>query len=192
MSISLNKGGAISLSKEAPTLTTVLAGLGWDPRTTTGAEFDLDASVVVCDASGRCIDDSWLIFYGQLRSPGDAIVHEGDNRTGEGEGDDEAIKVDLPALPPNAEKLVFVVSIHDAEARGQNFGQVQNAFIRMVDAKSDREIVRYDLAEDYSTETAMLFGELVRQGTDWQFKATGQGYAGGLAAVIQSFGLTVA
>lgn len=192
MSISLNKGGAISLSKEAPTLTTVVAGLGWDPRTTTGAEFDLDASVVVCDTSGRCINDSWLIFYGQLCSPGDAIVHEGDNRTGEGEGDDESIKVELGALPPNAEKLVFVVSIHDAEARGQNFGQVQNAFIRMVDAKSDREIVRYDLAEDYSTETAMLFGELTRQGTDWQFKATGQGYAGGLAAVIKSFGLTVA
>ncbi len=192
MSISLNKGGAISLAKEAPTLTSVRAGLGWDPRTTTGAEFDLDASVLVCDSNGRCIDDSWFIFYGQLRAPGDAVVHQGDNRTGEGEGDDEVVDVELPALPANAVRLVFVVSIHEAEQRNQNFGQVQNAFIRMVDAKTDREVVRYDLAEDYSTETAMLFGELVREGDDWQFRATGQGYAGGLAAVIRAFGLTVA
>lgn len=189
MSISLSKGGNISLSKASPGLTRLQAGLGWDARTTTGFDFDLDASVVVCDANGRCINDQWFVFYGQLVSPNNAVVHQGDNLDGSGDGDDEVVKVELTALPPEAQRLVFVVSIHDAEVRGQNFGQVQNSSIRMVDEVTGGELVRYDLTEDYSTETAMIFGELYRHGTEWKFRAIGQGYAGGLASVIKDFGL---
>ena len=189
MSISLSKGGNISLSKESPGLTRLHAGLGWDSRTTTGFDFDLDASVIVCDANGRCINDQWFIFYGQLVSPNNAIVHQGDNIDGSGDDDGEVVEVNLTLLPPEAQRLVFVVSIHDADVRGQNFGQVQNSFIRMVDLTGGREILRYDLAEDYSTETAMIFGELYRHGAEWKFRAIGQGYAGGLASVIKDFGL---
>ncbi|OFE16154.1 chemical-damaging agent resistance protein C [Humibacillus sp. DSM 29435] len=189
MSISLSKGGNISLSKASPGLIRLQVGLGWDARTTTGFDFDLDASVVVCDANGRCINDRWFVFYGQLVSPNNAVVHQGDNLDGSGDGDDEVVKVELTALPPEAQRLVFVVSIHDAEVRGQNFGQVQNSSIRMVDETTGGELVRYDLTEDYSTETAMIFGELYRHGTEWKFRAIGQGYAGGLASVIKDFGL---
>ncbi|REF32059.1 TerD family protein [Calidifontibacter indicus] len=191
MSIALSKGSAISLSKEAPGLRSVSAGLGWDPRATTGYEFDLDASLLGLGTNGRAYSDQWFVFYGNLSSPDGSVQHTGDERSGAAEGDDETINVDLAALPPEIDRLVFVASIHEAQARGQNFGQVQNAYIRMVDNESGRELARYDLTEDYSTETALIFGELARNGSDWQFRATGQGTSGGLAQVITSFGLQV-
>jgi tellurium resistance protein TerD len=189
MAISLSKGGNVSLTKAAPGLRQVQVGLGWDPRTTTGLDFDLDASVIVCDSNGRCLSDQWFVFYGRLVAPSGAVVHHGDNLDGAGDGDDEVIDVILGMLPPEAARLVFVVSIHEADARGQNFGQVQGSFIRMVDANTRVEVARYDLAEDYSTETAMVFGELVRAGTEWQFQAIGVGYSGGLANVLGQFGI---
>lgn len=192
MSISLVKGGTISLTKEAPGLARVQAGLGWDPRTTTGHDFDLDASVIACDANGRCLSEQWFVFYGQLQSPNGAIVHQGDNLTGEGDGDDESILVELSRLPEEAQRMVFAVSIHEADSRGQNFGQVANSYIRMVNAASGAELARFNLGEDYSTETAMVFGELYRMGTEWKFRAVGHGYNGGLAAVIRDFGLNPA
>lgn len=190
MAIALSKGGNVSLTKAAPGLSQVQVGLGWDARTTTGLDFDLDASAIVCDASGRCLSDQWFIFYGQLVAPGGAVVHHGDNLDGTGSGDDEVLDVILGLLPPQAARLVFVVSIHEAEARGQNFGQVQGSFIRMLNATTKVELARYDLTEDYSTETSMIFGELVRTGDEWSFQAIGVGYAGGLAQVIQQFGLS--
>ena len=191
MSISLSKGGNISLTKEAPGLTRVTAGLGWQSRSTAGADFDLDASVIVCDADGRCLTDKWFVFYGNLVSPDKAVQHMGDELTGgDGASDDEEVVVDLSLLPAEAERLVFVVSIYDAHARGQNFGQVQRSYIRMVNAANDTEVLRYDLGEDYSTETAMIFGELYRINGEWKFRAVGQGYQGGLADVIRDFGLS--
>ncbi|MBK6872314.1 MAG: TerD family protein [Kineosporiaceae bacterium] len=188
MSISLTKGGSISLAKEVPGLARVAAGLGWESRSTSTA--DLDASVIVCDANGRCLSEQWFVFYGNLRSPNLAVEHMGDELVGgDGAQDDEEIRVDLGLLPAEAQRLVFVVSIYDADVRRQNFGQVQRAYIRMVDAASNREIFRYDLAEDYSTETSMVFGELYRLNGDWKFRAVGQGYQGGLAAVIKDYGL---
>lgn len=189
MTISLSKGASFSLSKASPGLVQVQVGLGWDPRTTTGLDFDLDASVIACDATGRCLGDAWFVFYGQLVSPSGAIVHHGDNRDGAGTGDDEVIDVLLDLLPPEAVRLVFAVSIHEADARGQNFGQVRESFIRMVDARSGAELVRYDLAEDYSTETAVVFGELVRTSGEWEVKAVGAGFPGGLAALLRQFGI---
>lgn len=189
MSISLSKGGTISLTKEAPGLTRVTAGLGWESRGSAGAA-DLDASVIVCDANGRCLADNWFIFYGHLVSPMQAVQHMGDElEGGDGDDDDEEIRVDLSLLPPEAQRLVFVVSIYEADVRRQNFGQVQKAYIRMVDAATNREVLRYDLAEDYSTETSMVFGELYRLGSEWKFRAIGQGYQGGLADVIRDYGL---
>lgn len=189
MTISLSKGRAISLTKAAPGLSIVQAGLGWDPRGTTGADFDLDASVLVCDANGRALDESWFIFYGQLQSPGGAVVHAGDNLTGEGDGDDEVVTVNLGTLPPQAARVVFGVSIHEADARGQNFGQVQNSYIRLVDTVTNVEIARYDLEDEFATETAVVFGELQRAGNDWNFAAVGHGFQGGLARLIAAFGL---
>lgn len=191
MSIALSKGSTISLSKAAPGLTSVAAGLGWDPRITTGYEFDLDASLLGLGTNGRAYSDQWFVFYGNLTSPGGAVQHTGDERSGAAEGDDETINVTLTALPPEIDRLVFIASIHDADVRGQNFGQVQNAYIRMVDQQSGTELARYDLTEDYSTETALIFGELARSGSEWQFRATGQGTSGGLAEVITSLGLQV-
>lgn len=191
MSISLSKGRSISLTKSAPGLSIVQAGLGWDPRNTTGAAFDLDASVLVCDANGRCLDESWFVFYGQLESPGKAVVHAGDNLTGEGDGDDEVISLTLGMLPPQAARVVFAVSIYDADTRGQNFGQVANSYIRLVDAVTGQEIARYDLEEDFSGHSAVVFGELQRMGNDWNFVAVGQPFPGGLAGLVSAFGLSV-
>jgi len=190
MSISLSKGRGISLTKAAPGLSIVQAGLGWDPRTTAGMAFDLDASALVCDANGRCIDESWFIFYNQLASPNNAIVHGGDNPDGSGEGDDEVITVTLAMIPPQAQRVVFAVSIHEGELRRQSFGQVQNSYIRILDTMSGTEIARYDLVEDFSNETSVVFGELVRSGSDWIFQAVGQGYPGGLGGLISHFGLS--
>ncbi len=189
MSVSLAKGGNVSLSKSAPNMKNILVGLGWDVRETDGAEFDLDASVFLLTDSGKVRGDADFIFYNNLRSQDGSIEHTGDNRTGEGEGDDESIKVNLDLIPAAISKLVFVVTIHDAQVRRQNFGQVQGAFIRLVNNDTNVEIARYDLSEDASTETAMLFGELYRHNGEWKFRAVGQGYAGGLASVCQQYGI---
>jgi tellurium resistance protein TerD len=191
MGVSLSKGGNVSLTKEAPGLTAVTMGLGWDARTTDGTAFDLDASAIGADASGKVVDDSWFIFFNNLKSPDGSVQHQGDNKTGEGEGDDEAIKVNLAGVPPEVDRITIAVSIYDAEARQQSFGQVRNAFIRVVNQADNNEITRYDLSEDASTETAMIFGELYRSGTDWKFRAVGQGYSSGLRGIAQDFGVNV-
>ena len=191
MAVSLTKGGNVSLTKEAPGLTAVTVGLGWDVRTTTGADFDLDASAIAVDVTNKVISDQYFVFYNNTSSPDQTIVHTGDNRTGEGEGDDEQINVNLAGLPPNVAKVVFPVSIHQAQERGQNFGQVRNAYIRIVNQAGGAEIARYDLSEDASTETAMIFGELYRHGAEWKFRAVGQGYASGLVGIVQDYGVNV-
>lgn len=189
MTISLSKGGNISLSKAAPNLTKALVGLGWDPRSTDGQDFDLDASIFLLGENGRVRSDADFIFYGQLKSGCGSVIHTGDNRTGDGDGDDEAIKIDLSMVPAAVTRIVVTVTIHEAQARRQSFGQVGGAFIRVVNEDGGAEIVRYDLSEDYSTETAMIFGEIYRNNGEWKFKAVGQGYAGGLMAMCQQFGV---
>jgi tellurium resistance protein TerD len=191
MSVSLTKGGNVSLTKEAPGMTKVLVGLGWDARTTTGDDFDLDASAILVKADGKVLSDKHFIFFNNLTSPDGAVQHTGDNLTGEGEGDDEAIKVDLSKVPAEVDKIVFPVTIYDGESRHQGFGQVRNAFIRIVNESGNTEVARYDLTEDASTETAMLFGELYRNGAEWKFRAVGQGYSSGLAGIARDFGVNV-
>ena len=191
MGVSLSKGGNVSLSKEAPGLTAVTVGLGWDVRTTTGTDFDLDASALLVDTGSKVVSDQHFVFFNNLTSPDGSVEHTGDNLTGEGEGDDEAIKVNLAAVPPEVDKIVFPVSIHEAESRQQSFGQVRNAFIRVVNQADNNELARYDLSEDASTETAMVFGELYRNGAEWKFRAVGQGYASGLRGIAQDFGVNV-
>lgn len=191
MGVSLSKGGNVSLSKEAPGLTNVVVGLGWDVRTTTGTEFDLDASAIISGPDGKVVSDKHFVFFNNLTSPDGAVEHTGDNLTGEGEGDDEQIKVNLATLDAGVDKVVFAVSIYDADTRQQNFGQVRGAFIRVVNAADGKELARYDLTEDASTETAMVFGELYRNGADWKFRAVGQGYASGLAGIARDFGVSV-
>ncbi|WP_019631016.1 TerD family protein [Actinomadura atramentaria] len=191
MGVSLAKGGNVSLTKAAPNLTRVSVGLGWDVRATTGADFDLDASALLLDGSGKVISDQHFVFFNNLRSPDGSVEHTGDNLTGEGEGDDESINVDLSAVPAECDRIVFPVSIYDADNRGQSFGQVRNAFIRIVDRSDDNELARFDLTEDASTETAMVFGELYRHGGEWKFRAVGQGYASGLAGIATDFGVNV-
>jgi tellurium resistance protein TerD len=191
MTISLTKGGNVSLSKQAPGLTAVSVGLGWDARTTTGTEFDLDASAIMLDSSGKVLSDRHFIFFNNKTSPDGSVEHTGDNLTGEGDGDDETIKVDLAAVPPEVDRIVFPVSVYEGEARAQGFGQVRNAFIRIVNQAGGAEIARYDLTEDASTETAMLFGELYRNQADWKFRAVGQGYSSGLAGIAKDFGVSV-
>jgi tellurium resistance protein TerD len=191
MSVSLSKGGNVSLTKIAPSLTAVSVGLGWDIRTTTGADFDLDASALVCGADGKVKDDSHFVFFNNLKSPDGSVEHLGDNLTGEGEGDDEVVRVQLSTMPADIDKVVFPVSIYDADTRQQSFGQVINAFIRVVDSANGTELARYDLSEDASTETAMIFGELYRHGEEWKFRAIGQGYASGLAGIAKDYGVSV-
>jgi tellurium resistance protein TerD len=189
--VSLSKGGNVSLSKEAPGLTAVLVGLGWDARTTTGADFDLDASALMTNPEGKVVSDQHFVFFNNLTSPEGSVEHTGDNLTGEGEGDDEAIKVDLAGVPADVTKIVFPVSIYEADNRQQSFGQVRNAYIRVVNQADNKELARYDLTEDASTETAMVFGELYRHGGEWKFRAIGQGYASGLRGIAQDFGVSV-
>ncbi|WP_339479857.1 MULTISPECIES: TerD family protein [unclassified Pseudomonas] len=189
MALTLQKGGNLSLSKTDPSLTRLIVGLGWDPRATDGTEFDLDASAFLLSAAGKVRGEQDFIFYNQLKSVDGSVEHTGDNRTGAGDGDDEVIKVDLSRVPAEIDKISFTVTIHDADARKQNFGQVGGAFIRIVNEVSGAEVVRYDLAEDASTETAMIFAELYRNGNEWKFRAIGQGYAGGLKSVANSFGM---
>ncbi|WP_370059838.1 TerD family protein [Novosphingobium sp. P6W] len=191
MSVSLSKGGNVSLSKEEPNLSKILIGLGWDTRTTDGADFDLDASAFLLNDAGKVRGDSDFIFYNNLRSPEGSVEHTGDNRTGEGDGDDEALTVELGRVPAEVQKLAIAVTIHDGEGRRQSFGMVSNAFIRVVNAVTGREISRYDLAEDASTETAMVFGEVYRHNGEWKFRAVGQGYKGGLAPLARNYGVSV-
>ena len=191
MAVNLSKGGNVSLSKEAPGLTGVRVGLGWDRRVTDGTAFDLDASVFLLTESGRVRSDADFVFYNNKEGANGAVRHQGDNLTGVGEGDDEVVAVDLAGLPADIHKLSFAVTIHDADARRQNFGMVSNAFIRVVNAGDGREIARYDLSEDASTEAAMVFGEVYRHAGEWKFKAVGQGFAGGLGPLAGSFGVNV-
>jgi tellurium resistance protein TerD len=191
MPVSLSKGGNVSLTKEAPGLSAVTVGLGWDVRTTTGADFDLDASAIAVNAAGRVHSDAHFVFFNNRSTPDQTITHTGDNVTGAGEGDDEQINVNLAGLPAEIIKIVFPVSIYDAESRNQNFGQVRNAFIRIINQAGGAEIARYDLSEDAATETAMVFGELYRNGSEWKFRAVGQGYASGLVGIAQDFGVNV-
>ncbi|GKW25076.1 chemical-damaging agent resistance protein C [Pectobacterium carotovorum subsp. carotovorum] len=189
MSVSLSKGGNVSLSKAAPTMKNVLVGLGWDARATDGQDFDLDASAFLLNANGKVRSDTDFIFYNNLKSADGSVAHTGDNRTGAGDGDDESLKIKLDLIPAEVDKIVFVVTIHDAQVRNQSFGQVSGAFIRLVNDDTQAEIARYDLTEDASTETAMLFGELYRHNAEWKFRAVGQGYAGGLASVCSQYGI---
>ncbi|GAA4979940.1 calcium homeostasis/redox stress adaptation protein [Yinghuangia aomiensis] len=193
MAVSLSKGGNVSLTKEAAggTLSAIVVGLGWDLRTTTGEDFDLDASAIVVNQTGKVASDQHFVFFNNAATPDGNVQHTGDNKTGEGEGDDEQIKVNLAGLPADIDKIVFPVSVYDAENRKQSFGQVRNAFIRIVNAADNTELARYDLSEDASTETAMLFGEIYRNGAEWKFRALGQGYASGLAGIAKDYGVNV-
>jgi tellurium resistance protein TerD len=189
MAISLQKGGNVNLSKEAPGLTRVIVGLGWDPRATDGAAFDLDGSAFLLKSDAKVRGDNDFIFYNNLKSSDGSVLHNGDNTTGAGEGDDETLLVDLSKVPADIDKVSFCVTIHEAEARKQNFGMVGKAFIRCLNADGNAELTRYDLSEDGSTETAMIFGELYRAGSEWKFKAVGQGFKGGLGPLARSFGV---
>ena len=191
MGVSLSKGGNVSLSKEAPGLTAVFVGLGWDVNTFSGGEFDLDASAILLNNTGKVISDQHFVFFNNLRSPDGSVEHTGDNLTGEGEGDDEVININLAGVPAEVERIVVVVSIYDADTRKQNFGAVRNAFMRVVNQNGGTEIARYDLTEDASVETAMVFGEVYRSGEEWKFKAVGQGYASGLRGIASDFGVNV-
>ena len=191
MAISLTKGQNVSLSKTDPSLKNVLVGLGWDARSTDGQDFDLDASVFMATENGKVPSDRHFIFYNQLVSLCGGVEHTGDNLTGDGDGDDESVIVRLDKVESNIKSLFITVTIHDAEARRQNFGQVSNAFVRIVNNDTSVEIVRFDLSEDYSTETAMVFGEIYRHNGEWKFRAIGQGYTGGLYSLCQQYGVNV-
>jgi tellurium resistance protein TerD len=191
MGVSLSKGGNISLNKKAPNLKKLLVGLGWNMRATDGQAFDLDASIFILNASNKVRSDADFIFYNQLKSSDGSVEHLGDNRTGEGDGDDERVQIDLTKIPSNVDKLAFSVTIHEAEARRQNFGMVQSAFIRVVNQENDQEIARFDLSEDMSTETAMIFAEVYRHGQEWKFRAVAQGFQGGLAALAKNYGISI-
>ncbi|MCM3114529.1 TerD family protein [Neobacillus sp. MER 74] len=192
MGINLSKGQRIDLTKTNPGLTRVVCGLGWDTnRYHGGNDFDLDASAFLADANGRVVNDSDFIFYNQLVHPSGSVEHTGDNRTGEGDGDDEQIKIDFSKVPSHIQRIAITVTIHDADARFQNFGQVSNAFVRLVDEETENEVLRFDLGEDFSVETAVVFCELYRHNGDWKFNAIGSGFAGGLAALCRNYGLEV-
>lgn len=191
MAVSLSKGGNVSLSKEAPGLKAVRVGLGWDTRVTDGSAFDLDASVFLLGEAGKVRSDADFVFYNNKNGGNGSVVHQGDNLTGEGSGDDEVVAVSLDDVPADIQKLSFAVTIHDADARRQNFGMISNAFIRVLNEAGGAEIARYDLSEDASTETAMIFGDLYRHNGEWKFKAIGQGFAGGLGPLASSFGVNI-
>ena len=192
MAISLAKGQKIDLTKTNLGLSKVVVGLGWDVNQYDGgADFDLDASVFLLNAEGKCSSEKDFIFYNQTEGAGGAVIHTGDNRTGEGEGDDEQVKINLNAVPADIQKISFVITIHEAEARRQNFGQVSNAYVRVINEDSNEELIRYDLGEDFSIETALITGGLYRHGGEWKFSAIGSGYQGGLARIATDFGLQV-
>ena len=192
MAVSLKKGQKVDLTKGNPGLSKLLVGLGWDTnKYDGGADFDLDAAAFLLGANGKVTSDADFVFFNNLKHASGSVEHLGDNLTGEGEGDDEQVKVDLAKVPTEIEKIAFTVTIYDAEARKQNFGQVSNAFIRVVDAAKNQELIRYDLGEDFSIETAVVVGRLYRQGTEWKFNAIGSGFSGGLAALGHNFGVNL-
>lgn len=191
MGISLAKGGNVNLTQGNASLREVVIGLGWDARATDGNAFDLDASAFLLGANGKVADDSHFVFYGQLSFPNGSVVHQGDNLTGDGDGDDEVIEVDIQRVPEHVQKISFSVSIHEAAQRRQTFGMVDNAYIRVVNKADGKELARYDLTEDGSTETAMIFGELYRHNGDWKFRAVGQGFAGGLGPLALHYGVNI-
>ncbi|MBH1970986.1 TerD family protein [Moraxellaceae bacterium AER2_44_116] len=191
MAISLQKGGNVNLSKEAPTMTKMVVGLGWDTRATDGAAFDLDAVGFVLNNAGKVRADGDFIFFNNKQNAEGSVVHGGDNRTGAGDGDDETIIIDLSKMPADVEKVAVCVVIYDAEGRKQNFGQVSRAYVRILNDANQQEVARYDLSEDGSTEAAMIFGEVYRNGSDWKFKAVGQGFKGGLGPLAGSYGVNV-
>ena len=191
MAISLQKGGNVNLSKEAPGMKKMLVGLGWDVRATDGEGFDLDSSAFLLTATGKVRSDADFIFYNQAKSADGSVEHTGDNRTGAGAGDDEALMIDLSKVPAEIEKISVCVTIHEAEARRHNFGMVASAYIRCVNAETNGEVAKYDLSEDASVETAMIFGEIYRHGGDWKFKAIGQSFKGGLGPLAKNFGVSV-
>ncbi|NGY81842.1 TerD family protein [Bacillus megaterium] len=190
MAINLSKGQKVDLTKTNPGLTNVVVGLGWDVnKYDGGSDFDLDSSVFLLNGAGKCASESDFIIYNNTTGANGAVEHTGDNRTGVGEGDDEQVQVDLKNVPQSIERIAFTITIHEAEARGQNFGQVSNAYVRILNATNDEELIRYDLGEDFSIETAVVVGELYRHGGEWKFNAIGSGYQGGLAALVNDFGL---
>lgn len=194
MGISLSKGSNISLSKSNPGLERLTVGLGWDVRTTDGAQFDLDASALLLNSDGKVRSDADFVFYNQKADADNSVVYQGDNRTGEGDGDDEQIVIELSKVPADVERIAILVSIDEADTRSQTFGQVRNAYVRGVNAVTDEEIVKYDLAEDAGGETAVVFAEVYRDKSatgEWKFKAIGQGYSTGLAGVARDFGVGV-
>ncbi|CDF01218.1 MAG: TerD family protein [Ruminococcus sp.] len=193
MPINLTKGQKVDLTKGNPGLKNIMIGLGWDVNAfDSGANFDLDASVFMVGENGKCPTDQEFIFYGNLKHKSGSVEHMGDNRTGEGDGDDEQIKIDLSKIPENIARVAFTVTIYDAENRRQNFGQVSNAYIRIVDTVTNQEIIRYDLGEDFSIETAVVVGEIYRINGEWKFNAIGSGFQGGLAALCGHYGIEVA
>jgi tellurium resistance protein TerD len=189
MAISLQKGGNVSLTKEAPGLKRVIVGLGWDPRASDGPVFDLDGSAFLLHADGKVGGDADFIFYNNLVAADGSVEHTGDNRTGLGEGDDERLQIDLDRVAPEIDRIAVAVTIHEAEQRHQNFGMVGRAFIRCLNADGERELARYELSDEGATETAMIFGELYRSGGEWKFRAVGQGYQGGLGPLARSYGV---
>lgn len=192
MAVSLQKGQKVSLTKGNPGLKKVVVGLGWDVNQfDTGGDFDLDAAAFLLADSGKVSNQSDFVFFGNLEHPSGSVKHMGDNLTGAGEGDDEQIKIDLSLVPANITKIAFTVTIYEAEQRRQNFGQVNNAFIRIYDEQTGTELLRYDLGEDFSIETAAVFGELYKNGNEWKFNAIGSGYQGGLAALCANYGVEV-
>lgn len=193
MAISLQKGGNLSLTKTDASLDNVLVGLGWDARTSDGADFDLDASAFLLAKNGRVRSDLDFCFYNQTVVGDGAVEHQGDNLTGSGEGDedDEQIKLTLSKVPADIDRIAITVTIHDFEVRRQNFGMVSNAYIRLLNGETGVEVVRYDLSEDASTETAMIFAELYRKDSGWSFRAIGQGYNGGLGPLAKNYGVNV-
>jgi len=191
MALTLQKGGNVSLTKTSPGLTKIRVGLGWDARSTDGGAFDLDASALLLGADGKVRSSDDFIFYNQPKSADGSVVYNGDNRTGAGDGDDETVDVNLAGVPADVDRIAVTVSIDQFAERGQSFGQVRNAYIRVVNAENDEELVRYDLSEDYSMETALVFADLYRNGEEWKFKAVGQGYADGLGGIARDFGVAI-
>lgn len=193
MPINLSKGQKVDLTKGNPGLKNLMVGLGWDVNAfDSGASFDLDAAAFMLGEDGKCPTEKEFVFYSNLVHASESVKHMGDNLTGEGDGDDEQVQVDLSKIPANVAKVAFTVTIYDAESRRQNFGQVSNAFIRIVDEATNTELIRYDLGEDFSIETAVVVGELYRHGSEWKFNAIGSGFQGGLAALCNHFGIEVA
>ena len=192
MGVCLKKGQKISLTKDNPGLKKVVVGLGWDVNSfDTGGDFDLDASAFLLTDTGKVSGQDDFVFYGNLKHPSGAVEHCGDNLTGAGEGDDEQIKINLDMIPDSISKIAFTATIYEAEERRQNFGQVSNAFIRIYNEETGEEMLRYDLGEDFSIETAVVFGELYKNNGEWKFNAIGSGYQGGLAALCDNYGIQV-